>query len=400
MAEPDNLTEEAKNVKLVLDAVQGNPALQNTPEIKNLVDLASKSGTKEGAPPAPQFKESPYDNSKKDPETLTGETPETPPATPDPESAPTTETTAESPSEAPEETERASVFYKKEVKAPQTSFANINEVNSHVQTKYSIDTNDMEGWGKLFKSVDGWRKDAQKLDDAEVKLQKFNESFENMPDNLFNAVNAWANGDDYEKSFATGTKRFDYSKPFAEQDQWEMLNHYFPDTYTKDDLNYDDTDPTVKKGIQMAEKQYDFDRNTFEKNRAQYLEQAESKKSASTSSIKSSVEALGDVFPDMDKNAVNKIRGIMQNGDLSGLLLNKDGTWNQEAATKIAYMVYGEDEIKRRDQSFKDSQENLSNIVDRGATQPNVKGKEGAPLSSDVEGALKMFDGLVTQKHY
>ena len=96
MAEPDNLTEEAKNVKLVLDAVQGNPALQNTPEIKNLVDLASKSGTKEGAPPAPQFKESPYDNSKKDPETLTGETPETPPATPDPESAPTTETTAES----------------------------------------------------------------------------------------------------------------------------------------------------------------------------------------------------------------------------------------------------------------------------------------------------------------
>ena len=90
----------------------------------------------------------------------------------------------------------------------------------------------------------------------------------------------------------------------------------------------------------------------------------------------------------------------MQNGDLSGLLLNKDGTWNQEAATKIAYMVYGEDEIKRRDQSFKDSQENLSNIVDRGATQPNVKGKEGAPLSSDVEGALKMFDGLVTQKHY
>ena len=179
-----------------------------------------------------------------------------------------------------------------------------------------------------------------------------------------------------------------------------MLEHYFPGDFTEEDLSYKESDPTVTKGIKLAEKQYDFDRKSFEKKRAQYVQVAEEKSNANNESIKGSVEALSQVFPDMDKNAVNKIRTVMKGGDLSNILLNKDGTWKTNAASKIAYMLYGEDEIKRRETTLSESQNNLNNIVDRGSNQPNVKGKTAAPLSSEVEGALKMFDGLVSKRTY
>lgn len=368
-----------EQIATLLSAVDANPALEGDPKIKALADLARGKTTE------PAKAEEPKTEPKTETKT---EEPKAETKSPDTKDEPKTETKEEKPT---------SVFFKEDdpAKTQKVELKDINAFNSHIEEKFSIkDTT------KFFESVDTWRSQAQNADTIQRELDNITNSFEKMPDAIFNAYKLWSNGEPWEGA-VQGVGTLDFKMGFNEYDTHKIVNYYFPGEFTKDDFTGENKDSTTtKRAISLAKSQYASDKQAVEGQRAGIVDDANAQKERIKTSTASSVAGLKESFPSMGKAEIKKVESIMSGGDLSGLFFNEEGGYVKDAAQKIAMMLYAEKDIANANKRVKSSQDALKSRVDAGNEKPPAVTSTQGKKPVVPEAVSSLYGDLVDQKTY
>ena len=391
----------AEHMATVLAAVEANPALAEDSDIKPILELAGKAPKAEGGKTETKAEETKTEETKtEETKTEAGKTEETKTEETKTEETKTEETKTEETKTEETKTEETkeksdSVFFKEEGGTEKVELKDLDAFNSHIKKEFGI-----ENPAKFFSSVGTWRTQAQNAEKAETELRNINDSFAKMPEPLFNAYTAWANGQPWEKA-VQGVGVLDFGKAFNEYDSHTIVNHYLPGDFTREDFTGENKDSnTVKQAISLAKSRYETDKQAVEGQRATYLEEAETSKELIKTSSASSVENLTQAFPGMGKTELNKVKSIMAGGDLTGLFFDKEGGYVKDAAEKIAYMLYAKDDIADANKRSKSSQDALIDKVDAGNEKPSTKTSTQSAKSAVPEGVSTLYNDLVEKKVY
>tara|TARA_R110002020_G_scaffold220785_1_gene428730 strand:+ start:10118 stop:11290 length:1173 start_codon:yes stop_codon:yes gene_type:complete len=368
--EEENPTSGGEAMSTILSAVKTNPELANDPEIAAVLKMAS------GEKGDTTAKEETVVAEKDNKETETEK-----------EAVKEEEVTEDSEEDTNKEVADSN-FYKKTEKADKDNkadFSNLDEALEHIKDKYSIDD-----LGTFFNSADKWRKGAQDIDETQEKFDDIQNAFSELPEPLFNAFQAWANGQDWTEE-VQNAGLLDYKSDFEDYETYDIVNYYFPDEYEEDDFTENSDDATVKRAVKLARKQYEAEQESFEDQRAEYMRKGENLQKVLKSSTGSSVDKLRESFPDFSKDALKKVKDTMISGDLTSLFFNKDGSYTDDAAEKVALMLYGRDEIIKANNRTKKSQEVLKTSVAKGSEKPSVKTTQSqqTQVPEEVTGIFK-----------
>lgn len=280
-----------------------------------------------------------------------------------------------------------SVFYSPKSKIPELKTP--EEHQKFITEKFGV-----KDPVELYKAAEGWRKDSQDLKEAAEQNSGYKKLFDEIPDVVYDAIQAWGKGQDWMEVLKTKTPAFDFSKPFESQTE-KVLNQYFPGKFTAQEIQ-DNSDQIVKSAIEVAKSKFDLEKNGLEGQRAKSLEAAENKTKALKTSVDGSVDVLKQSFPDFNPRQLADIRQMLLSGDVTPVFFKKDGTYKPEAAKMLAMAVYGEQEItgklnsEKRKAATKASNKVLMNLIERGkttVTSPN-SGESREQVPAEVSSLL------------
>jgi hypothetical protein len=242
--------------------------------------------------------------------------------------------------------------------------------------------------------VDTWRNQAQEKVELEKNYNALMEDLGSMPKEIKDVVKAWANGDDFT-SFFQENKRLNYSEAFDKQDPDRLVQHYLKEEYEElqDDLDAGTiTSEEYEKQLRLLSRTtkrfFNDEKVAIEKER----ERMEAKEKEHFQTLKQSaslsVESLTKKYPNFSKNELGKIRSVLVEGKIDSLFLNEDGTYNEEAAERLAYALYGNKIVESATGKAKRQGESEANmrIVDSSAKtirkQKSTQGNDRPDLSA------------------
>lgn len=252
----------------------------------------------------------------------------------------------ENDSEEEEEEDDADVFgltkKTKKGKEVKIDFEVPKELNKLVKSKYGID--DVE---KFFGSVDAWRTQAQEKAEVEKNYNAILEDLGSMPKEIKDVVSAWAENEDW-KEFFQESKRLNYDDSFEKQDSNRLVQHYLKDEFEElqDDLDSGEiTSAEYDRQLRMLAKTtkrfFNEEKVAIEKERERIETKEKGRFQAVKQSATLSVESLTKKYPNFSKGELGKIRSVLVEGRIDNLFMNEDGTYNEDAAEKLAYALYG-----------------------------------------------------------
>lgn len=365
------LDEKAVQTNLILEQVKHNPLLANDPEVKKFLEAQGQIKQNEKADSKGDGNNSSNDNNAtaKDNASFGW-------------------------------TNEDSVFSHKKEDIP--DLTNFEDAISYIYDKYGMDTKKEGGFSTFFDSVNKWRNDAQKTTDNTKQLEGIQQSFENMPRPLYSAFVEWSNGRNWVNGLGNmDALSLDYAKPFEEQDKYVILNKYFPNEYEREDIENSSHDPLVKKAISLAKQQYEMDKNSYSDQRAKLDREAKDYQERLGNSASRSVDTLRSTFPDFSDSHLKEIAKILNSGELNGLFYTESGAYREDAAERLAFLMFGKDELSRvsSQASKKGKSDALKDVVSRGADTPRV-GRAQVANNVQVEEVVKMMDGLMKKPTY
>lgn len=218
------------------------------------------------------------------------------------------------------------------------------DVPKILKQKYGQDVKEAKDLGKFFETADKWRADSQSLAKVTKEKEDAIATFENLPEELLEAVKAHYRGEDYKETIGK-TPKLDFSKSAEKQDIKKLVNAYFPGEFKEEDFEADEKSKELAIAEKASIKQYNTDKTTKEQRAKSEVEKAALKSSAYKTSVSSSVEALKRDFPDMTPDVISDIEETLTSGSLFGKFYNKDGTVKVDAAKRLAMSLHGEDFI-------------------------------------------------------
>ena len=263
------------------------------------------------------------------------------------------------------------------------------EMKSLVKSKYGIE--DVE---KFFGSVDTWRNQAQEKTELQKSYDTLLDDLGSMPKEIKDVVNAWANGDDFTSYFQPD-KRLNYDESFDKQDPNRLVQHYLKDEYDElqndldaGDISQAEYDKQLRLLSRTTKRFFNDEKNSIEKERERIEATEKGRFQAVKQSATLSVDSLTKKYPNFSKNELGKIRSTLIEGKIDDLFMNEDGTYNEEAAERLAYALYGNKIVESAKGKAKRQGESEANmkIVDSSAKtirkQKSSQGNDRPDLSA------------------
>lgn len=251
---------------------------------------------------------------------------------------------------------------------------------------------------KFIPSAEKWRADSQELKPALDKIEMFENIFAEMPEPLYNAINIWTKGGDYTEA-TIDAPRINFSKPFENQKE-KVTRHYFGNKLAPT-ADFENPDETLKTFIDLASEKYNLDKTQVDLRRASIQSRADAQAEAFKKSALSSVDNLTQTFPDFNPTQIGKIRQLLVSDNITSLFYNKDGTLKPDAAEKLAFVLYGKEEITRKVKQGKTEARNekvMESIEKNGRATPTNTGANGTiVLPKNLEA---LYDGLKQKPVY
>ena len=280
-----------------------------------------------------------------------------------------------------------SIFFGKN-KEVKTDFKTVQDVIDFLDKKYSI-----KDINTFANTADIWRNDAQKKAEVEKEKEGYDKLFELMPEDIYAAIEAWGKGENYQDGFKKSS--IDFSKSFEKHDTLEILNHYFLDKYTKDDIEDKDNE-IVKKAIELSKEKYLFDKNKIANGRAEIERRASLALDSKKTSAISSVQKLMSAFPGLDKKQVDEIRQVLSGDAIDNLFLS-NGVFKSDAAEKLAMIMYGKTEIEQLRKRVETLETEKEELISRKSDRPAFQ-RQQQPATD--EKALGLLNDLIPKRRY
>ncbi len=196
---------------------------------------------------------------------------------------------------------------------------------------------------KKFKDFE--KKEEQYAKDN-LEGSNYKQFFNILPEDLKRIIVDYGAGQDYKQTIKQlyGMGDVDYSKAWNEYDDKDRLVKKYAEIAHDE---WDDMDETAKKVAEKAAKRaYETERTSFIESGKQRVQQFEQQKSEYVKkyekSITDSIARLKKDLPDMDEKKVNEVMVKMYQNPFREMV-NDDGTYKEDAATRIAFAYHGQE---------------------------------------------------------
>lgn len=275
-------------------------------------------------------------------------------------------------------------------------------------TKYLKDNYSIEDTNKFLESVDTWRNQAQEGSKSKEEYDELLDGLNSLPIEIKNAINAFANAEDYVEAFTSVTARLDYDKPYDKQDKDTVVKHFYKSEYNKlekelkeGDIDDDDYEDKVNFMFKTAERLFKEEKKQFEGKRAELVENETKRLKNVKSSANSSVDALAKKYPDFSNSELQSIKSRLVKEDIDSIFYKKDGTYNENAAEMLALALYGDDVIRKLTKRSKNKGISEANekIVSRGKKKVETK-SSGSKQSKEQMEAIQHLGGSFVSDPY
>ena len=201
------------------------------------------------------------------------------------------------------------------------------------------------------------------LDQVSNENKGFKTVFESLPSDLYNAILAWNEGNDY-RSVIQEASRFSLDKAFEDHGNKEMVDSYFPGKITEEewqDFKDPDGDLTVKEKIgsyvDLSKEKYSVDQSKHKMEASTYEQKASELNKTRQQAFEASRQQLPATFKEsfpIQESYINEVDKVAQNKDsILGLFYNQDGALKPEAHARIAMAMGGEELVKSQAEALK-----------------------------------------------
>lgn len=294
-------------------------------------------------------------------------------------------------------------FGLKSKKKTKYKFKDEKDVTEFIKKKFSV-----KDYPKFFESVDKWRNDSQKLAEVSQQQEEMLNGLGSLPQPIKNAIQSYANNEDWRSAFLDSTSNISYDKNFESLDKEDVVKHYFKDKYKKlkdkldnEDIDEDDYQERISDFYDSSKTLFETEKKAFEKRRAELLESEKQKAEALKSSAISSVNSLKDEFPNFNSAQLQRIKQHLVNGDIESLFV-VDGKYSEDAAKKIALALYGDKILKAKIDVAKRTAMNESKeeFFQRGNKDIRTTNSQQGYSKGRMDDAVKHLETTFTKDPY
>lgn len=237
----------------------------------------------------------------------------------------------------------------------ETPLMNIPLVTDDVYKKISAETGfnfekeeDLINTLKKFKEFE--QKEEQYLKDN-LEGNNYKQFFNILPEDLRRLVVDYGSNQDYKQTIKQlyGVGGVDYSKSWGDyEDKFSMISKYNPELSQED---WEEMDSKTQKTVEnLAKKNYETERTAFNESAKQreelFVQQRREFAQKFEKSIEDSIARLKKDVPDMNEKRVNDVRTKMYQNPFVEMV-NTDGTYKEDAATKIAFAYHGQETMSQ-----------------------------------------------------
>jgi hypothetical protein len=275
---------------------------------------------------------------------------------------------------------------KKEVRL---NFEPTKEMINFISSNYGI-----KDASTFFNSVGTWREQAQKGSEIEKEYDALTADLQAMPPEIRNAVQLWADGEDYTQAL-TMEERLDFSSDFNNQDVENLVQHYLPEEYDElaeafenGELEEEDLEERLLLLARTTKRMFTEDKRALEDEREQYALRQKNEFQNMKKSALLSVDNLSKAYPNFSKSEISKIRSTLVEGKVDSLFMNPDGSYKDNAAELIAFASYGKkmlESVKKAAQRRGESEANMA-IVDKSPKTLKKQKAAGGNQSMNMKG--------------
>jgi hypothetical protein len=275
---------------------------------------------------------------------------------------------------------------RKEVKL---NFEPTKEMINFISSNYGI-----KDASTFFNSVGTWREQAQKGSEIEKEYEALTADLQAMPPEIRNAVQLWADGEDYTQAL-TMEERLDFSSDFNNQDVENLVQHYLPEEYDElaeafenGELEEEDLEERLLLLARTTKRMFTEDKRALEDEREQYALRQKNEFQNMKKSALLSVDNLSKAYPNFSKSEISKIRTTLVEGKVDSLFMNPDGSYKDNAAELIAFASYGKkmlESVKKAAQRRGESEANMA-IVDKSPKTLKKQKAAGGNQSMNMKG--------------
>jgi len=277
---------------------------------------------------------------------------------------------------------------KKPAGASEIVIENPEQILEVVKTKFGQEFKEIKELPKFFESAQKWRADAQKMEEATTKLEQFERGYDSLPQEIRDAVDLFAKGEDHTQAFAKKAN-FDLNKPFEKQDLKTLVNSYFPGKFTDEDFTEEQKSEILLMAQEAAETKFKAEKQMHDSKRAAVSENAAKQLAAEQKAVSSSVSNLKQRFPEMDESILKDVTSTIEGGvqNVLSFFYNSDGTVKPDAAVNLLMAKHNAsimDELMGISTHVAETKVN-EELLSRGADTPKPTRTSGAPEKIDEE---------------
>ena len=190
------------------------------------------------------------------------------------------------------------------------------------------------------------KEQAEKFNPVNQRLQGVETMFKNMDPNLYKAVQAHVNGQDWKP--IVNENVIDYSKTFEEVNIENLVESYHPGKITKEDWDEykdPDGDESVKRVVQTmidsSKTLFNTNKSTFTLKNEQAILDAQNQQAAFSESVNSAKAAFQERYPEMKPSLLTEIEQEFKNSTFTNIFYNADGTLKPDAFDRLAMAKHG-----------------------------------------------------------
>ena len=272
-----------------------------------------------------------------------------------------------------------------EKKEAPKAFETPQEVNDFIKSNMGFDN--------LESLVDDYKASQEKIkgyEDIGAKYDHVANLINNMPDELYQAVDAFNRGDDWREKLVSRPS-LDFTKDVSNLSEKQLVDTYFPGEFTAEeweDSKSEDADIGTKKAIQLAVSQskqkFLNDQEELKGvrqaavDRVKKDEEAQAEKvKAFEASVNRSVENMKSNINGVADSYIEKIKSELTLDNIAKAFLNEDGTLKEDAATRYTMALHGQGMIQQYQTvaNHKAETQERQKILERTPEQPKAKNK-------------------------
>jgi hypothetical protein len=224
----------------------------------------------------------------------------------------------------------------------------------------------IESMDKIPEQLDALLKFKTDYESASVEMANVRSLFEQMPPELYQAIDLFAKGQDW-KATVTGSA-IDYSKPADQYQPKDLVNAMMPGKVTEaqwEEFQQEDCDPNVKAlvtfAIDSAKDKFSSQSEQIKKSSEEMVQRSTQQKAAFDASIDKSKAMFAEKWKDADKGYMNQLEQDFKNGKIMEIFYNQDGTLREDAYVRAAMARDGENLVEQSLKMLENRKQSLVN---------------------------------------